>query len=295
MPGKDGPGARAASGDIAIVGMACMFPGAPDLDTYWHNILAKVDCVTDPPPESWDSDVYYDPESTSNDRVYCKKGGFLGPLAYFDPLEHGIPPVAVGGEPDQWLALKVAREALADAGYPEGPEDGGRVEVVLGKGTYLNHGNVSMVQHGLVLDQTMRILSTLHPEYSESDLELIRAELKGSLPAVTAEMVPGLIPNIIAGRIANRLNFMGPAYTVDAACASSLIAVDIAMRNLLAGRCDFAVVGGSQVSTPVPIFGVFCQLNALSRRQQIRPFDKDADGTILGEGIGMVVLKRRED
>lgn len=280
---------------VAIIGMACMFPGAPDLDTYWQNIVNKVDCVTDPPPEAWDSDVYYDPDSTANDRVYCKKGGYLGPLAYFDPLEHGIPPVAVGGEPDQWLALKLAREALADAGYPEGMEDGKRTAVILGKGTYLNAGNMSMVQHGLVLDQTVRVLRSLHPEYSDEELARIRRELKDSLPAVTAETVPGLIPNIIAGRIANRMDFMGPSYTVDAACASTLIAVDNAMRDLAEGRSDLVVAGGSQVSTPVPIASVFCQLGALSRRQQIRPFDKDADGTILGEGIGMIVLKRLRD
>ncbi len=296
MPeGKDVTQGLTGQGDVAIIGMACMFPRAPDLDTYWHNIVSKVDAITDPPPEAWDSDVYYDPDSTESNRVYCKRGGFLGPLAYFDPLEHGIPPVAVGGEPDQWLALKVAREALADAGYPDGPENGHQTAVILGKGTYVNHGNLSMVQNYLVVDQTMRILKTLHPEYTDADFEAIRQELRQSLPPVNPETVPGLIPNIIAGRIANRLDLMGPSYTVDAACASSLIAVDIAMRELAAGRCDMALVGGTQVSTPVPIFGVFCQLNALSRKQQIRPFDKDADGTILGEGIGIVILKRRED
>ncbi len=104
-----------------------------------------------------------------------------------------------------------------------------------------------------------------------------------------------MIPNIIAGRIANRLDLMGPSYTIDGACASSLIAVQVAMRDLLTDECDMALVGGVQASTSVPFLSLFCQLNALSRRQQIRPLDKDADGTILGEGIGMIVLKRRDD
>src|SRR5690242_10986552 len=107
---------------VAITGMACLFPGAEDVDAYWRNILAKVDATSDPPPESWDPDVYYDREFSDPDRTYCKRGGYLGPLARFDPLEHGIPPVAVGGEPDQWLALRVARDALADAGATELPE-----------------------------------------------------------------------------------------------------------------------------------------------------------------------------
>ena len=101
---------------VAIVGMACLFPGAGDLDTYWRNILGGVDATSDPPPEAWDPDVYYDPEFADPDKTYCKRGGYLGSLARFDPLAHGIPPVAVGGEPDQWLALQVATDALADAG-----------------------------------------------------------------------------------------------------------------------------------------------------------------------------------
>ena len=103
------------------------------------------------------------------------------------------------------------------------------------------------------------------------------------------------MPNIIVGRIANRLDLMGPSYTVDAACASSLVAIQLAMRDLLDGECDLALAGGAQVWMPVPTLNVFCQLGALSRTERIRPFDKDADGTLLGEGIGMVVLKRTAD
>lgn len=284
------------NGDIAIIGMACLFPGAPDLDTYWHNIISKVDAVTDPPPESWDPAVFYDPDSDANDRVYCKRGGFISPLAYFDPMEHGIMPKTVeGGEPDQWLALQVARAAFADAGYGDNIPERKRTAVVIGKGTYLNRGNLSAAQHGIVTDQTLAILKTLHPEFTEEDLAEIRKELKQRLPPFNADTASGLVPNILAGRIANRLDLMGPSYTVDAACASSLIAVDIAVSDLLTRRCDLALVGGSHVVTPVPVLMLFCQLGALSRRQQIRPFDRNADGTILGEGVGMAVLKRCAD
>ncbi len=73
--------------------MSCLFPGAPDVDAYWQNILGKVDAVTDPPPEAWDTDVYYDPDFGDTDKVYCKRGGYLGALASFDPLAYGVPPV----------------------------------------------------------------------------------------------------------------------------------------------------------------------------------------------------------
>jgi acyl transferase domain-containing protein/phosphopantetheinyl transferase (holo-ACP synthase) len=281
---------------VAITGMACMFPGAPDVGTYWHNILGKVDAITDPPPESWDPEVYYDPEFADQDRTYCKRGGYLGSLASFDPLKHGIPPVAVGGEPDQWLALRVAHDALRDAGPDELPADiRARTAVVLGKGTYLNGGNAIAVQRGLVVGQTIELIRRLHPEYSEPALEQLREELQGQLPPLGPETVPGLIPNIIVGRIANRLDLMGPAYTVDAACASSLVAVQHAVRDLLAGDCDLALAGGSQVWMPVATLNLFCRLGALSPTERLRAFDKDADGTLLGEGIGIVVLKRLDD
>jgi acyl transferase domain-containing protein/phosphopantetheinyl transferase len=276
--------------------MSCLFPGAPDLDAYWGNILGKVDSTSDPPPEAWDPDVYYDPDWRDTDRTYCKRGGYLGSLASFDPLAHGIPPVAVGGEPDQWLALQIAQDALADAGADELPEEvRARTAIVLGKGTYLNGGNAIAVQRGLVIGQTLELIRRLHPEHTDDELEELRQEMQRVLPPLGPETVPGLIPNIIVGRIANRLDLMGPAYTVDAACASSLIAVQLAVRDLLAGDCDLALAGGAQVWMPVATLNLFCRLSALSRRQQIRPFDKDADGTLLGEGIGMVVLKRLDD
>src|SRR5882762_4813539 len=214
----------AATPEVAIVGMGCLFPGAPDLETYWDNILAKVDCVTDPPPEAWEAEVFYDRDASANDRVYCKKGGYLGPLATFDPLDFGVMPLAAqGGEPDQWLALR-------DAGYGDEIAERRKTGVILGKGTYLNRGNMSVVQHGKIVDQTIAILKSLHPELTTDHLRLLRQEFKKLLPPFSPDTVPGLIPNIIVGRVANRLDLMGPSYTVDGACASSLLAIDLAVR-----------------------------------------------------------------
>jgi len=292
----NGAADRTLGDGIAIIGMACLFPAAPDLDTYWQNILSKVDAVIDPPQDSWWAQRFYDPESDANDRVYCRKGGYLGSLTEFDPFAHGVLPVAAeGGEPDQWLALRVAYEAFKDAGYAADIPKRHRTAVILGKGNYPNRGNFSVLQHGLVAHQTVDIIRALHPEYSTADLERLREELKRQLPRFQPDTVSGLIPNVTAGRIANRLDLMGPSYTIDAACASSLVAVDLAVRDLRARRCDLALVGGIHVTAPAALGPVFCQLGALSRRQQIRPFDSKADGTILGEGVGMVVLKRLDD
>ena len=241
--------------------MACLYPGAADVDAYWRNILGKVDSTSEPPPESWDPDVYYDPEFADHDRTYCQRGGYLGDLATFEPLRYGVPPVSVGGEPDQWLALRIAHEALRDAGATELPDEiRARTAVILGKGTYLNGGNAIAVQRGLVVGQTIDLLRRLHPEHSEEFLEALRAEMQQSLPALGPETVPGLIPNIIVGRIANRLDLMGPAYTIDAACASSLVAIQHAVNGLLAGDCDLALTGGAQVWMPVATMNLFCRL-----------------------------------
>jgi acyl transferase domain-containing protein/phosphopantetheinyl transferase len=283
-------------GGIAIIGMSCRFPGAPNVDTFWHNILNKVDAITDPPPEAFDSDVYYDPAFLDTDKIYCRRGGYLGSLVSFDPLAHGIPPIAVGGEPDQWLALQLAVEAFEDANCQNLPEAvRERTSVILGKGTYLNGGNAIAVERGLVVGQTLEIIRRLMPELSHDQIEMLRSEMKQALPSIGPETVPGLVSNIIVGRIANRLDLMGPAYTVDAACASSLLAVQHAVRALRNGEADLVLAGGSQVWIPVPTLNLFCQLGALSHRQQIRPFDADADGTLLGEGIAMIVLKRLAD
>ncbi len=281
---------------IAIIGMACLFPGAPNLDAYWRNILAKHDAVSDPPEHAWDPELYYDPNSSETDRIYCKKGGYIEEFTTFDPLRYGIPPMSVGGEPDQWLALKIAQDALIDAGCAEMDEAvRHRTAVILGRGGTPNRGGITAIQHSLMVTQTLGLIKSLHPSLSDGDMDTLRSQLKTALPPFGPDVAPAMTPNVIVGRIANRLDLMGPNYTVDAACASSLVAIQMAIRELLDGECDLALAGGSQISTAIPMLGVFCQLGALSRTERIRPFDKDADGTLLGEGIGMVVLKRQSD
>lgn len=276
--------------DIAIIGMSALFPGAKDLQTYWQNIFNKVDAVREASDE-W-SGCHFDPNSTENDRIYTRKGGFLGDLAKFNPLEFGIMPNSVDGiDSDNLLGLKLARDALKDAGYIERPFNKEKTGIILGRGTYIHRGNATWLQHGMVVDQTLSLLQQFNPELDTETLDKIRQELKASIPPFTAETVPGLVPNVITGRIANRLNLMGPNYLIDAACASSLVAIELAIKELLNGRCDMMLAGGIHTTTPPQGMMLFTNLNALSR-SNIRPFDRAADGTLLGEGVGIVVLKR---
>ncbi|HEY2765307.1 MAG TPA: beta-ketoacyl synthase N-terminal-like domain-containing protein [Pseudonocardiaceae bacterium] len=282
-------------GDIAIVGMAGVFPKAPDVASFWENILAKVDAVTDAPP-LWGADLVYDPTSVASDRIYTKRGGFISELSHFNPLAYGIPPRSIeGSDPEHFIALRVAHEALVDAGYLDRPFDRARTAVILGRSTVGNRSTAAAFQHGLVIDQTIRLLATLHPEYTADELERIKSELREDLPPFNSETAPGLVPSVMCGRIANRLDLMGPAYTVDAACASSLLAVELAMADLVSGKIDMALAGGVQTATTFMIAMIFCQLGALSRRGTVGSFSPDADGTLLGEGAGILVLKRRAD
>lgn len=278
---------------IAIVGMSALFPGADSLPAFWQNILDGVDATSEAEP-SWSS-PYYDPDSTENDRIYTRRGGFLKDLSRFNPAAFGVMPNTLrGSEPDHFIALRLAQEALDDAGYGPRPFDRRRTGVIVGHATLLNRGNVTLLQHGMMVDQTLDLLSKIRPDLSADELAWARGELKKSLPAFDADVAPGMTPNVLSGRIANRLDLMGPNFIIDAACSSSLVALELACRELIDGRCDMMLTGGVNVSTSPQVFMVFCRLGALSR-SKIRPFSTEASGTLLGEGAGMLVLKRLSD
>jgi acyl transferase domain-containing protein/phosphopantetheinyl transferase (holo-ACP synthase) len=276
---------------IAIVGMAAVFPGAPDLATYWKNLEAGVDAIGDVPATRWDP-VYFDPAARAIDRFYCRRGGFVEPT--FDPLAFGIMPVTVrGAEPDQLLALAVAAAALDDAGVAVPRESTG---VILGRGGYLTSGMARLVNGVRTAQQLVTTLAELVPSLDAETLERVRVAFQQRAgEELGPEQAIGLVPNLAASRIANRLDLRGPAYTIDAACASSLLAVDQGCRELEARRCDLVLAGGVHVCHDVTFWSVFTQLGALSRAQQIRPFDRKADGILIGEGAGVVVLERLED
>ena len=279
--------------DIAIVGMAGVYAGARDVRAYWQNILDKRYCVTEA-TEAWSRGVL-DAQGQAGNRIYTAQGGWLHELAEFDPREFGVMPNAVDGrEPDHFLALKQSRDALKDSGYLDKPFNHERAGIILGRGNNTNRGAANLIAHGSGIDQMVDIVAKVRPDFSNTELEALREGLRAQLPPFNPEMLPGLIPNITTGIIANRLDLMGPNYIVDAACASSLVALEQACRELQLGRCDLMLSGGVHAQTPPHLYMIFSQINALSR-ERIRPFDAAGTGTLLGEGCGVVVLKRLAD
>ncbi|MFE9798240.1 SDR family NAD(P)-dependent oxidoreductase [Streptomyces goshikiensis] len=266
--------------DIAVVGMACAYPGAPDLAAYWARILAGTDAVTEVPAERWDPALYYDPDpARAGERTPSRWGGFLDPMP-FDALAHGIPPASLAGiEPVQLLALEISARALADAGYGKDRAfDRTRTSVVFGA----EAGTELAGAYGL---------RALHPGY----LGDLPRDLDEQLPRLTEDSFPGVLANVIAGRVANRLDLGGANCTVDAACASSLAALDLACRQLRDEDSDMVLCGGADVHNGINDYLMFASVHALSPTGRCRPFDAEADGIALGEGVGALVLKRLAD
>ncbi|ARP69093.1 polyketide synthase [Streptomyces pluripotens] len=261
--------------DIAIVGMACMFPQAPDLTTFWSNIVYGHDAVTEVPPERWDPAVHHRPDGTTS-----KWGGFL-PRIPFDPLRYGIPPASLRSiEPVQLLSLEVARRALAHAGYGD-------------QGREFDHSRTSVVfgaEAGSDLSTAVN-LRTVLPSYFGT----VPDQLEEQLPRLTEDSFPGMLANVISGRIANRLDLGGTNYTVDAACASSLAALDVACKELLRGTSDVVLCGGADLHNGISDYVLFSSVHALSPTGRSRAFDASADGIALGEGVACMVLKRLAD
>jgi acyl transferase domain-containing protein/NAD(P)H-dependent flavin oxidoreductase YrpB (nitropropane dioxygenase family) len=267
--------------DIAIVGMACVFPDASDTDRYWSNVVAGVDAVTEVPADRWDTATFYDPAAVTTGaghRTPSKWGGFLPDIA-FDALSYGVPPASLASvDPTQLLALEVAARALSDAGYRHRGFDRDRTSVVFGA----EAGTDLAGAYGF---------RALHQSY----VGPLSEEMDQHLPSLNEDSFPGVLSNVIAGRIANRLDLGGSNYTVDAACASSLAALDVACKELSAGTSDMVLCGGADVHNGLQDFLLFASVHALSPTGRCRTFDAQADGIALGEGVACVVLKRLAD
>jgi acyl transferase domain-containing protein len=262
--------------DIAIVGAACVFPDAPDLEAYWSNIIRGENAVREVPRERWDSAIHF---GQGSEQTPSKWGGFLDPVP-FDPALFGIPPRSLASiDPTQLLALHVANAALDDAGLLAQGFDRERTGVVFGAeggsdiaGAYALRGSYS--------------------RYFEGELP---PELADHLPKFTEDSFAGVLGNVVSGRIASRLDLRGPNYTTDAACASSLAALSAACRELTVGAADVMIAGGADLHNGLNDYLMFASAHALSPSGQCRAFDAKADGIALGEGVAAVVLKRLED
>ncbi|ODA30454.1 hypothetical protein A6X21_00520 [Planctopirus hydrillae] len=284
--------AAPAQEPIAVIGLSCLFPEAASAEEFWSNIRRGVDCIREIPQTHWNVSDYFHADPKSPDRTYARRGGFLKAVD-FDPLEFGISPNNLEAiDTSQLLGLVAAKRALENAGY--------------GQERAFNRSRVSCI---LGVTGTLEMVIPLgarlgHPHWKRA------LEEAGVAPSVAQDVIerisaayvpwqensfPGLLGNVVAGRIANKLDLWGTNCVVDAACASSLSALHLALLELQAGRSDMVLTGGVDTFNDIFMYMCFSKTPALSPTGDARPFSQNSDGTMLGEGVGLIVLKRLAD
>ena len=281
-----------AATPIAIVGMGAIFPGRGDVTGFWRDVFEGRDLLSDVPSTHWLTEDYYDSDPRAKDKTYGRRGGFIDPVA-FDPLTFGIPPKAMEGtDTAQLLALVAAYATLQDIERDsEGRIDKSRTSVILGvaSATELTAHMAGRLQRPVWVN-AMR-----EAGLPESEVTALAERIESHYVEWQEATFPGLLGNVVAGRIANRFDLGGSNMVTDAACASSLSALSIALHELRSGDSDTVLTGGVDALNDILMYMCFSKTPALSPTGDCRPFSNEADGTMLGEGIGMLALRRLED
>ncbi len=242
---------------IAVVGLGCRFPGAPDAEAFWRLLCERKDLLREVPPDRWDSGAWYDADPQAPGKMLTRHGYFLDGVSQFDPLFFGISPrEAAEMDPQQRLMLEVCWEALADAGVPSSSLKGSRTGVFMG---------------------------AIWHEYADRHLT--------DRAAVTLHSSTGQSLNIVANRLSYVLGLRGPSLSVDTACSSSLVAVHLACQSLRAGECRMALVGGANLMFSPEANVLLSKFGGLSPDGRSKAFAVGADGFGRGEGAGLVVLQ----
>ncbi|MBI3183216.1 MAG: SDR family oxidoreductase [Myxococcales bacterium] len=283
---------------VAVVGVGAVLPDAPDAPAFWQNVLQARDCISEVPPDRWSVADYYDPDPKAPEKTYSKIGGWVRGFS-FDPVRLRIPPrVAAAMDDGQKWVVAASLEALKDSGYPDRPLDLDSTAVILGNAMggerhYLTSLRVFAPEYIHALEATSAFRGL--PEGARTALvRELKGEIARRIPEVTEDSMPGELANIMAGRVAAVLNLRGPNYTTDAACASSLAALDAAVQGLLDHHFDAVLTGGMDRNMGAPTFVKFCKIGALSPDGS-RPYAKGANGFVMGEGGAVLLLKRVED
>ena len=244
---------------IAIVGMSGRYAQANNLQQYWDNLAAGRNSIVEVPRSRWNVDRYYDPVPGKRNKTYSKWLGAMEGVENFDPLFFRISPDdAANMDPQHRLFLQESYRAFEDAGYPNSALSNKKCGVYLG----ITSNEYSLVHHR---------------------------------NKVTSANITSNNTAIAAARIAYYLNLKGPAISVDTACSSSLVAIHLACQGLLSHETDMALAGGVSLWLSQESYLAMSEAGMLSPQGQCKTFDDSADGIVVGDGVGAVVLKRLRD
>jgi 8-amino-7-oxononanoate synthase len=273
---------------IAIIGMSCMFPGSPDIESFWRTICDGRAHFRDVPADRWDHSIFHNPNPRAPDTTYARKIAYLDDIRMFAPERYGIPPRrAVLMDPQQRLMLDQARLAIDDAGY------GGR-GLPRSTGVYIGATLSEYRDLAVARLRAKQVLNGQWGDVPELDEAAARAAAEDVMAMRQYSMV-GILLNMIACGVSEAFDLQGPALAMDAACSSSLMALHEAMLHLRERICDAAIVGGVYSICSPDMMVAFGKIGALSKSDMCRPFDDGADGFVVGEGAGAIVLKRLDD
>ena len=280
------------SSPIAIVGLSALFPGSNTAQGFWRDIVNGRDLISDVPPTRWLIEDHYDPDPKTPDKTYAKRGAFLGDIG-FDPMEFGVPPSAINAtDTCQLLALIVAKRVLDDALNSQFKEIAReRASVILG----VTSGQELFLEVASRMQRPVWVKALRESGIPEDEAKIICDRISNSYVPWQENTFPGLLGNVVAGRIANRFDLGGTNCVTDAACASSLSALRMGISELQLGHSDLVITGGADTFNDISMFVCFSKTPALSPTGDCRPFSDKGDGTVLGEGMAMFALKRLED
>jgi len=281
--------------EIAVIGIAGIFPDARNIDEFWDNIISKKYSISEVPKERFDHDLYYSTDRKAEDKSYSKIGGVISDYK-FDHTKFGY-----SEEESKYISrsqkmmLDIAVKAVEDAGYNKGnqlPKDRSSVIIAECLAAEFNdrHYKYAYPEIKYYLEQIDEY-NSLRTEEKQVILNNLK---KATDPDNPDDKLENTVVSYEASGIANHLGITGSAYTVNAACASSLIAVENAVSMLLSGDSDIVIAGGINTSLSPEIFTGFSKMGGLSDDGSY-PFDERANGFVIGEGAGAVILKRMKD
>lgn len=277
---------------IAIVGMSCRFAQAHDTRAFWRNVIggsaafSPLDAGASLPIGS--KNIFGTP--------YPSVGAQLGPLYSCRPFEQRFPrQINAGENHDLYFITQLAFDALSDAGIRPHSSDAHRGTVRLAYAPMFNPSLVNWLCHAFFVDETVEVLRRCFPGATEDHMDNIRGKLRDSLPSPNADSLLSAAGHRIADWIAHEVSFSGVATSVDGGTLSGIVALESAMDDLRSGRTDVALAGAVSPPFSRPILEGLSGKVRFTEERELYPFDRDAKGTVPGEGGAFFVLKRRAD
>ncbi len=294
--------------DIAIIGLGCRFPSAPNPLAFWE-LVRRGEVTFRPVPRSrWNHEAFHDTSLRTPEKAYIARGAYLGDeeIRAFGAMHFGLAPRRLQvTDPQHRLLLDTVRAALEDAGL-DGPRSAAAsAHAAAAKWDRARTGvfvGASVSEYKELITAKLRVMQLMQGQFgrkpgaeTQNQLDELGAALAQDALPMRAFSIAGNLLNMAAAVVAQQWNLGGPAFALDAACSSALVATHQAVVNLRAGEIDCAIAGGVYLNLlPDNLVG-FSRIGAISRAGECRPFDASADGFVMGEGVGVAILKRMDD